>query len=254
MTDVLILGYHAVSEDWSSDISVTPAALEKQLTYLLRHGYRGARFSEAVINPSAGRTVVVTFDDAYRSVLELALPILDRLSIPGTVFVPTRFAGGGLLASWSGVDVYLDGPYAHELAVMSWEELGRLASLGWEIGSHTRSHPRLTQLEDRDLLAELAGSREDCEHGLGVPCRSVAFPYGDTDARVVAMTGTAGYSAGAGLPRFRDLHPPAALNWPRIGIFYADGQRRFRLKVSPFGRRLRTLASRGVSSPPTSTS
>jgi len=253
MTDVLILGYHAVSEDWSSDISVTPAALEKQLTYLLRRGYRGARFSEAVINRSAGRTVVVTFDDAYRSVLELALPILDRLGLPGTVFVPTRFAGGGVLASWSGVDIYLDGPDAHELAVMSWEELGRLSSLGWEIGSHTRSHPRLTQLEDRDLLEELVGSREDCEHGLGVPCRSVAFPYGDTDTRVVAMTDTAGYSAAAGLPRFRDLHQPATLNWPRIGIFYGDSQRRFRMKVAPIGRRLGRLAFRSASSPSAAT-
>ncbi len=254
MTDVLILGYHAVSEDWTSDISVTPAALEKQLTYLLRRGYRGARFSEAVINPYAGRTVVVTFDDAYRSVLELALPILDRLGLPGTVFVPTRFAGGGLLASWSGVDVYLDGPDAHELAVMSWEELGRLSSLGWEIGSHTRSHPRLTQLEDRELLDELVGSREDCEQGLGVPCRSVAFPYGDTDARVVAMTGTAGYATAAGLPRFRDLHPPATLDWPRIGIFHGDSQRRFQMKVSPIGRRLRTLLSRDASTSAASSS
>jgi peptidoglycan/xylan/chitin deacetylase (PgdA/CDA1 family) len=247
MTDVLILGYHAVSEDWSSDISVTPAELERQLVYLVHRGYRGACFREAVIDPPAARTVVVTFDDAYRSVLELALPILDRLGLPGTVFVPTRFAGGDLLASWSGVDIYLDGRHAHELAVMSWGELGRLSSLGWEIGSHTRSHPRLTQLENEELLEELAGSREDCEHNLGVPCHSVAFPYGDTNARVVAATDAAGYTAAAGLPRFQNLHRPAALNWPRIGIFYGDGQKRFRLKVSPTCRRLRTLTSRAAS-------
>lgn len=253
MSDLLVLGYHAVSEDWSSDISVTPAALERQLTDLVRRGYRGARFHEAAIDPPSAKTVVVTFDDAYRSVLELALPILERLGLPGTVFVPTRFAKDALMASWPGVDVHLEGPNEHELAIMSWEELRRLASLGWEIGSHTRSHPLLTRLDDERLMEELAGSREDCEHSLGACCHSVAYPYGDTDARVVAATHAAGYTAAAGLPRFHRLHRPAVLNWPRIGIFHEDGQGRFRLKVSPTGRRLRTLATRALPSPGTAT-
>ncbi len=157
MSDVLILGYHAVSESWESALSVTPANLERQLASLVRQGYRGAPFHEAVSAPSTGKTLVVTFDDAYRSVRELALPILERLDLPGTVFVPTQFAGGGRLASWPGVDVYLGGPNEHELAVMSWEELAGLTSMGWEVGSHTRSHPRLTQLEDATLMEELQG-------------------------------------------------------------------------------------------------
>ena len=248
MSDVLILGYHAVSEDWASDLSVTPAALESQLAHLVKRGYRGARFHEAVIDPPAARTLSVTFDDAYRSVLALALPILDRLGLPATVFVPTRFANGDLLASWPGVDVHLKGPHAHELAVMSWEELGWLSSLGWEIGSHTRRHPRLTQLTDEELHEELVGSREDCQHSLGMACQSVAFPYGDTDARVVAATGAAGYTTAAGLPRFHRLHRPVPLNWPRIGVYHEDGQGRFRLKVSPAGRRLATRVFRAASS------
>jgi peptidoglycan/xylan/chitin deacetylase (PgdA/CDA1 family) len=244
MSDILVLGYHGVSENWASDISVTPAELERQLAHLLRRGYRGAGFHEATSDPPARRTLAVTFDDAYRSVLELALPILERLGLPGTVFVPTRFASGDALASWPGMDVYRDGPHANELAVMSWAELAQLHGRGWEIGSHTRSHPHLTQLEDDELLEELAGSKADCERGLAVPCHSVAFPYGDTDARVVAATGAAGYATAAGLPRFSRLHRQDALNWPRIGVFHGDGPMRFLLRVSPTSRRLRTLAAR----------
>jgi len=254
MTDILVLGYHAVSESWRSALSVTPANLERQLTSLVRQGYRGARFHEAATAPATGKTLVVTFDDAYRSVRELALPIMERLELPGTVFVPTRFAGGGQLASWPGVDVYLDGPDGHELAVMSWQELAGMASIGWEVGSHTRSHPRLTRLRDEELKEELGGSRQDCERQLGGPCHSVAYPYGDTDARVVAAAADAGYLAAAGLPRAHRLHRPSALNWPRIGVFYGDGRGRFRLKVSPTGRRLRSLGSAsGVSVTQTST-
>lgn len=253
MSDLLVLGYHAVSEEWPSDISVTPDAFERQLTYLVRRGYCGARFHEAVAKPPGGKTVVVTFDDAYSSVMELALPILERLGLVGTVFVPTNFAAGGQRASWMGVDMYLDGPHAGELEVMSWQELGELAELGWEIGSHTRSHPHLTRLDDQTLVEELVGSREDCERALGMPCPSIAFPYGDTDARVVARTGESGYAAAAGLPHYRNLHQPEALNWPRVGVFFADGRGRFRLKVSPLHRRLRLLNSRVMSSPRVST-
>jgi peptidoglycan/xylan/chitin deacetylase (PgdA/CDA1 family) len=243
MTDILVLGYHAVSESWQSVLSVTPANLERQLTSLVRQGYRGARFHEAVTVPTAGKTLVVTFDDAYRSVRELALPILERLDLPGTVFVPTLFAGGEQLASWPGVDIYRGGPDEHELAVMSWQELAGMASMGWEVGSHTRSHPRLTSLESGDLMEELRGSREDCERQLGGPCHSVAYPYGDIDARVARATAEAGYIAAAGLPRAHRLHRPSALNWPRIGVFHGDGRGRFKLKVSPTGRRLRALGS-----------
>ena len=237
--DLLVLGYHAVSESWQSDLSVTPTNLERQLKLLVERGYRGSRFREAATCAPHAKTLVVTFDDAYRSVLELALPIMQELGLPGVVFVPTRFAGGSELASWPGVDVYLDGPHAHELEVMSWEELAKLHSLGWEIGSHTCSHPHLTQLPDSALREELRHSREECERNLGVPCDSLAYPYGDTDARVIAATASAGYTAAAGLPRLRAPYKPATLNWPRIGVYQGDDRWRFRLRVSSTARRLR---------------
>ena len=91
MSDVLVLCYHAVSPRWPADLSVTPEAFERQLQLLVDRGYRGATFHEAVTSPPTSRTVAVTFDDAYLSVLELAKPIMDRLGLVGTVFVPTDY-------------------------------------------------------------------------------------------------------------------------------------------------------------------
>ena len=48
---------------------------------------------------------------------------------------------------------WLDSPHAGELTPMSWDELGELSELGWELGSHTRTHPRL-----RRELAEFGPS------------------------------------------------------------------------------------------------
>jgi len=237
MNDVLVLAYHAVSDTWPAALSATPERLERQVELLLASGYHGATFSEAALTPPAKRTVAVTFDDSYRSVLEFALPILSRHGFPGTVFVPTAYAGSGSPMAWPGIDGWLGGPHESELLPMGWDELRALAGAGWEIGSHTHTHPRLTELDDESLLDELTRSRRECEHHLGVRCDSLSYPYGDHDARVVDAAARAGYAVACTLPA--RLHRSEPLRWPRIGVYHTDGEARFRLKVSPVVRRLR---------------
>ena len=235
--DVIVLCYHAVSRSWPSPLAVTPDALERQLRRLLRRGYRAATFADALTVPRGRKVMAVTFDDAYRSVAELAQPVMARLGVPGTVFVPTRFAGSGAPMSWPGIDEWVGGPHEHELLPMGWDELRGLRGAGWEIGSHTVSHPHLTRLGDADLTAELRDSRLACEAETGGPCRSIAYPYGDVDARVAAAAGEAGYAHGGGLPGA--FHRPRPLEWPRVGIYPADADWRFGLKVSRAVRAVR---------------
>ena len=141
--------------------------------------------------------------------------------------------------SWPGIDHWVGGPHEHELRCMGWDELRGLADHGWEVGSHTRSHPRLPELDDPALDGELAGSRADCESGLGRECKSLAYPYGAVDRRVVAAAERAGYRHAVTLPR--GLHRPEPLHWPRVGIYHVDGEARWRwrMKVSPLARRIR---------------
>jgi peptidoglycan/xylan/chitin deacetylase (PgdA/CDA1 family) len=240
VTDVIVLCYHALSPTWEADLSTTPERFERQIELLLDRGYASATFTEAVTSPPTHPTVVITFDDAYRSVIELARPILDRLELPATVFVPTDSIGSHESQAplhWPGIDQWLDGPHERELIPMSWADLRTLADAGWEIGSHTGSHPHLTQLDDHTLDDELRRSKGTCEQHLSRPCTSLAYPYGDVDPRVVAAAAHAGYSAAATLPAHLDSRK--ALEWPRIGIYRVDGELRFRLKVSPWLRRLR---------------
>jgi peptidoglycan/xylan/chitin deacetylase (PgdA/CDA1 family) len=239
VSDVLTLCYHAVAERWTAPLSVTPEALESQLGLLVERGYRGATFMDAVHDPPARRTVVITFDDAYHSVIDRALPILSQFGLPATVFTVTGFADSDDPMTWPGIDGWLGGPYEPELAPMSWDELGQLAAAGWEVGSHTVTHPRLTTLDDAKLAEELTRSREVCSERTGTECRSLAFPYGDYDDRVVAATKEAGYSAAATLSA--RLHRPEPLRWPRVGVYHADDMHRFRAKVSPSVRRLRSM-------------
>jgi peptidoglycan/xylan/chitin deacetylase (PgdA/CDA1 family) len=239
--DVLVLAYHAVSEVWPAPLAVTTKALRSQLTYLVTRGYRGVTLREALRSGPAARVVAVTFDDAFRSVLDLALPVLTELGLPATVFAPTDFVGTPGPMSWPGIDEWLDGPYTGELACMSWSDLSTLADAGWEIGSHTRSHPFLTRLDDDRLQNELAKSREICERRLGRPCVSLAYPYGDVDERVVQAARAAGYEAACTLPDRLDSTEP--LTYGRVGVYRADTMSRFRVKASPLARRLSAIGA-----------
>jgi peptidoglycan/xylan/chitin deacetylase (PgdA/CDA1 family) len=236
LSDVLVLCYHAVSPTWGASLSVTPDEFESQLRTLLRRGWRGATFRDAVLRPPWPRTLAVTFDDAFLSVLELAHPILARLGLPATVFAPTSFLDERQRLMWDGVDHWADTLDAAELQGMSWDDLARLEHEGWEIGSHTRTHPRLSKLDDDALAAELEGSREDCAAHLS-SCDSIAYPYGDVDGRVVARARQAGYTCGAGLSS--SLAPLGAHRFPRVGIYHDDPGWRYRLKVNPLIRGLR---------------
>lgn len=225
MTDTLVLAYHAVSSDWPWRFSVTPGQLESHLRRLRARGYRPVTFAQAT-QPGDGRRVAVTFDDAFASVAELAFPLLRRYGFTATVFAVTDFVGAELPV-----------PDGDERRAASWEQLGELAAAGWEVGSHTRTHAALTEVDDARLDDELRGSKAAVEAALGRPCTTLAYPYGATDDRVRDAVRRAGYEAAADFPpRFEG---PTAFGWPRVGVYREDGARRFALKVSPIVRRLR---------------
>ncbi len=234
--NALALCYHAVSPSWPASLSVTPEQFQRQVEFLEAKGYRGITFTDLVQAPSPGKVVAITFDDGYRSVLSHALPILKDVGFPATIFLPTDMIGGGPM-SWPGIDQWLGGEHEHELMPLSWEETHELVEAEWEIGSHTRTHPHLTSLSDSSLAEELGGSKAECERRLGIPCPSIAYPYGDHDDRVVAATGKAGYLTAATLPSRSPS--PSPLRWPRIGVYHEDSYGRFRIKVAPTVQRLR---------------
>jgi peptidoglycan/xylan/chitin deacetylase (PgdA/CDA1 family) len=234
--DVLVICYHAVSARWRSPLAVSPDALRRQLERVLDLGYEATTFTRAVLDPPAARTVAVTFDDGFRSVRDLALPVLESLGVPATMFVPTAFVGRSEPLAWPGLAQATRDGDPGELRGLAWDDVADLAARGWEIGSHTRTHPRLPDLDDRALTAELRASRHECATALGRRCDAVAYPYGALDARVVAAAAAAGYRAGASPSGSRFGHP--ALTFPRIGLYERDERARLAAKLSPGVRRL----------------
>jgi peptidoglycan/xylan/chitin deacetylase (PgdA/CDA1 family) len=220
--DLLVLCYHGVAPG-SLHGEVTPEALRAQLNLVAQRGYRWATFTDAV-HSDGDRVAAVTFDDGIGSAVEHGLPVLDDFGAPGTMFLTVTMLG------WGG---RLDADSAT-----------RLAERGWEIGSHTMTHPVLTTVDDATLEEELVRSKEELERLTGRTCTAVAYPKGRADARVVRAAEDAGYVAGAALEGATAVGPDA-LAWPRVGVRGDDSLRVFALKTSRSVRWVRSGRMRG---------
>ena len=227
--EALVLCYHGISDTWPSDLAISPQRLREQLAHLVRKGYAGATFTALVRGAVPGKALAVTFDDGYTSVLERALPILSEFGLPGTVFVTTEYVGRSHPMRWPEVEEWRGTEHAEELSCLDWDQLRGLQARGWEIGGHTRSHPRLTHLGPEELRDELTSSREEITRQMGRTCTSVAYPFGDYNDEVAEAAGEVGYAAG-GIMRPGPLDP---LQYPRVGIYPRDSGWRFRAKASP---------------------
>ena len=72
----------------------------------------------------------------------------------------------------------------------------RLARAGWEIDSHSITHPDLTQLDDAALRRELTESRTRIRDAFGARAADFfAYPSGRLDGRVKRAVRAAGYLA-----------------------------------------------------------
>ena len=137
--------------------------------------------------PPGNRNVAITFDDAYVSVAENALPELAARGFHSTIFVPMGSLGRA--PTWPMEEGSLD---ASE-TVMPAEQIARLPSSLVTLGSHTTTHPRLSRIDASEAREEIEGSRVKLQTLTTQDVRLFAFPYGDHDSSVVELCKGAGY-------------------------------------------------------------
>ena len=234
----VVLCYHSVSNVWPHALSVAPDAFRSQVGRIAAAGL--PPLSAGQLAEGARRGVHVTFDDAYRDVLD-ALPLLEDLGLPATVFVCSSYADDGRPLA---VAELADDAAAHPeaLATMTWEDLREIAERGVEIGSHTVSHPHLTQITDGELDRELRDSKARIEDMLGRPARILAYPYGEHDARVHASARRAGYACSFAQWPGSSIHNDHAL--PRVSFYRGDSLRRAMFKTTKLGPPLASIRER----------
>jgi peptidoglycan/xylan/chitin deacetylase (PgdA/CDA1 family) len=183
----MIFMYHGVA-DVAEDpnyLCVTPARFAEQMSWLAGHGLRGVSITTLVEAMRAGRQrglVGLTFDDGYVSVLEAAVPVLQRHGFGATAYIISDRLGG--TNEWD------EGPSWPLLPASGVREL---AAAGVEIGSHAATHLRLAGASPQQLTAEVGGSRSSLAGLLGTEIRGFAYPYGSMDAVARRAVRDAGY-------------------------------------------------------------
>jgi len=184
---VPVLCYHNLAAQAKGRMILGAKAFEEQMRYLKSNGFRVINLKQFVEFVSLKRqlpqkSVLLTFDDGYRSFLQYAYPVLKELDFTATLFVYTDYVGAGGNA-------------------FSWADLKKLAAEGFDVQGHSKSHGDMVRATnepaaeyDRRLEAELTVPKALFQKNLGYEPTILAYPYGRQDDAVVRRTKERGYA------------------------------------------------------------
>jgi peptidoglycan/xylan/chitin deacetylase (PgdA/CDA1 family) len=183
--EIPILLYHHVAPTDGTDLfTVSPELFREQMHTLVDLGFEAITPQQLTDALQCGvplpeRAVVITFDDGNVDNYDYAFPIMKNLELPGAVYVvANRTASPGYL---------------------SVEQLREMIEAGWEIGSHTMTHPDLVGLNAEDMSSELLSSRLMLEVALDVEIKTFAYPYGSSSQTIARKVASYGYNNAMGL-------------------------------------------------------
>jgi len=144
----------------------------------------------------AGPTFCLSFDDGHITWRDVVAPILRELDIRATFFVTSDLIG--------------------RPGNLTWADVRDLAAAGHTIGSHTVTHPRLSDENDDSARHQVYDSKAAIEAETGLQVRDFAAPYGapfvdfsDRDVQLVRSAGYRSFATTARLP----MHPGDSPMW-----------------------------------------
>jgi peptidoglycan/xylan/chitin deacetylase (PgdA/CDA1 family) len=116
--------------------------------------------------------------------------VLQEFGFAATMYLPTAFIGSkseiGNRKSETLPSAFERRPSGRlcfrEKECLSWEEIQELHRAGIEFGSHTVTHPKLTELAWPEVESQVRDSKSEIENRLGVPCTAFAYPYAFPEA------------------------------------------------------------------------
>lgn len=224
-----VLLYHRIEPEGvenSTAISTSVDVFGSHLHWLASNGYRALTMPEleARINgtePSTGNEVVLTFDDGYSSLRDLAVPLLRETGLAASAFLITQRVGK---------DDHLE-----------WNDVRGLTDEGvLDFHSHSHSHQRwpLGSVSVDDVTNDLATSRQTLVSELGRSAddlRFLAWPYGRTCDEWDAAAAELGFTTQFVVQRGAITRPDRHLRLPRLMV---DG-----MPLPRFARWMRTLGT-----------
>ncbi|MET4693077.1 polysaccharide deacetylase family protein [Endozoicomonas lisbonensis] len=184
----VFLQYHHVSEDTPRSTSVTPDRLKQHLDYLDDNGFTVKSIVDVVNSVRDGRplpdkTVVITFDDAYKSIYENAFPLLKEKGYPFTVFVAIEPVDKGY----------------HQF--LSWDQLREMGKHGATIANHSITHSHMVVKHPDETRQQWVNRNRDeilktearIKEKTGQSVKLFAWPFGEANPELRQLLASMGY-------------------------------------------------------------
>lgn len=195
---IKVLMYHRVVDTVSLSIGYPEMCIHindfrQHLSLLERWGFTAITFNDYRLFQAGEinlpkKPVIITFDDGYEDNYECAFPVLQEFGMKAVFFVlGDRQVKANTWDKYSSIPI---GPLMPE------EHILELHRSGFEIGSHSMTHPELSHLPREKAWDEISRSRQLLEILLNAPIQTFAFPYGLANSTTKKMVEDAGYTLG----------------------------------------------------------
>ncbi|HJU81967.1 MAG TPA: polysaccharide deacetylase family protein [Acidimicrobiia bacterium] len=163
-----ILIYHQVGTETGRQMEVTEDAFLAHVRWMQGHGTIVALEDALLRRGSADsdRLFVITFDDGYADLFEVAYPRLLAAGVPFTLYLTTAHVESGM-------------PLAAGRPPLAWEQISKMVDGGlMTLGAHTHRHADLRTASLDQVEEELSASDELIEERTGVTPLHFAYPWG----------------------------------------------------------------------------
>lgn len=201
---VPILMYHVIGEPAGDvpypDLYLSVADFREQVEWLDQNDYtpvtlvqvQDSWYGDGTLPP---KPVVLSFDDGYLGQYLYAMPILKK-------------------KGWAGqLNLKAEG------SDLSSKQAKKMVDAGWEIASHTITHPDLTVISPEQLETELVDSKRILEKDLGIEIVNFCYPAGQYNQEVAEAVEAAGYRGATTVePGLGRLEEPFELKRLRINL------------------------------------
>ncbi len=194
-----VLMYHKIPDQpiaSPNKIFVTKKNFEKHLRFFKLRGlkpitfkdYRDFREGKTAAHLFPKKPIILTFDDGYTDNYTNLLPLMEKYGYKGVLY---------LLGDFEVRYNFWDADYGdHKDEIMSKAQKQVFVAKGWEIGSHTLTHRRLSQLREEEIFYEIAQAKANLEKELQTEIISFAYPYGDLNNIVKTQVRKSGHLFG----------------------------------------------------------
>lgn len=163
----LILLFHSICDDSQKNndlYDMCESDFEKIIIYL----HNNFEFETFLNCRNLGGKVIITFDDGFKNILTNANPILQKYNIPYHIFVVSDFIN-------LNNETYLNEVDLKKLSTFD----------NVSIGSHGKTHNKLTKFDQIDLDNDLIKSKDFIEQIIGKEVKTISFPHGAYNKRVL---------------------------------------------------------------------